>query len=419
MTLKAWQAITTILLVTGVTLLTQIPSDTWATAAAGSLVAGAAALSCMASACVLSSRWRSVERLFGGLDRVYNAHKWLGIWALVFAVVHFVFKPKLDAWDMAPILAMSDYWTRLVRQLSLVALGLIVLLALNRNIPYRVWRWWHKLSGPLFLIVVLHGLSIKSPITLASPPGIWLTLIGTAGVIAALYKLFLYAFVAPGADYRVASIVKATGAMHLELEPVQRGFPFEAGQFGFLAIKADGLREPHPFTIANAPSVGGNIHFVIRSLGDYTHKLHDQLRVGMLADVHAPYGRFNRQPGAERELWIGAGVGISPFISWLHDTTIGSFGRATLIYCFDPARAFPSVERMQALTDASGVRFVPNPSGGEALASTIRQAATEVDPKQVHISFCGPNGLLKRVQELMRQHSIPAKNLRHEFFEFR
>lgn len=419
MAVKSWQAISSIVFITAITVLMQIPSETWVTAASASLILGASSLACMAVSCILASRWRGVEWLFGGLDRMYEAHKWIAIWALVFAVYHFVFKAKLNSWDLVPILELSRGWTRLVRQLSFVALGTIVLLALNRNIPYGNWRWLHKLSGPLFLIVILHWLSFKSPITLTSPAGIWLALLCTVGVIAALYKMVLYPFIAKAGEYKLVSISHGKAAVHLEFEPVRNGFPFVAGQFAFISLKESGLREPHPFTLANANTDTGNIHFVIRALGDYTKKLSEQVKVGMLADIYAPYGKFKRTPGAEREIWIGAGVGISPFISWLQDKTIGNFERATLVYCFDPSRAFPSVERMQEMTNNPGAQFVANPSGSKALAETIYQAASEVDPKCVHISFCGPKGLLKRVQELMKENGIPAKNMHYEFFDFR
>lgn len=419
MAIKAWQAIVGIGLISSVTVLMQIPSETWLTSATASLIMGAAALACMASSCILASRWRGVEWLFGGLDRVYNAHKWIAIWALVFAVYHFVFKAKLDAWELAPILELSKYWTRLLRQLSLVALGMIILLALNRKIPYGDWRWLHKFSGPLFLIVILHWLSFESPITLTSPAGIWLALLCSVGVIAALYKMLLYPFIAKAGEYKLASISHGKAAVHLEFEPVGKGFPFKAGQFAFISLKESGLREPHPFTIANAHSDTGNIHFVIRALGDYTKNLNKQAKVGMLADIYAPHGHFKRLPNAAREIWIGAGVGISPFISWQQDTTIGHFERATLVYCFDPSRAFPSVERMQDMTDQSGVQFVANPSGSEAMADSIRHAVDKFDPKTIQISFCGPQGLLKKVQKLMKQNGIPAKNIHYEFFDFR
>lgn len=419
MAVKSWQAISSIVLITSIVVLMQIPSETWISTATASLILGASALACMASSCILASRWRGIEWLFGGLDRVYEAHKWIAIWALVFAVYHFVFKAKLDSWELAPIIELSKDWTRLVRQLSLVALGLIILLALNRKIPYGDWRWLHKFSGPLFLIVILHWLSFESPITLNSAAGIWLALLCTTGVIAALYKMLLYPFIAKAGEYKLVTISHGKAAVHLEFEPVRNAFSFKAGQFAFISFKESGLREPHPFTIANAPSDTGNIHFVIRALGDYTKKLNKQAEVGMLADVYAPHGNFKRIPNAEHEIWIGAGVGISPFIAWLQDKTIGHFERATLVYGFDPARAFPSVERMQEMTDQSGVRFVATPSGSDSLAETIRQAASKSDPKQVQISFCGPKGLLQKVQALMKENGIPAKNIHYECFDFR
>lgn len=419
MAVKTWHTVAAIVFITAVTVLIQIPANTWVTSATVSLVLGASALACMAVACILASRWRIVEALFGGLDRIYELHKWLGIWALIFVAYHFVFKAKLGIWDATPILELSKYWTRMMRQLSLLALGLIVILALNRNIPYSIWRWWHKLSGPLFIIVILHWLSFESPIVLTSSAGLWLAVLSGVGVVAALYKLLLYPFFAPGGEYKVAAISYGAQAVHLELTPVRHGFTFRSGQFAFLSLKEKGLREPHPFTIANAHIETGNIHFVIRALGDYTHKLQEQVKVGMVADVYAPHGRFKRAAHAEREIWIGAGVGISPFISWMHDKTLGNFQRASLVYCFDPARAFPSVDTIQEMANDSGVSFVANPSGSEALATTIRLAASEVSPAQVQISFCGPKGLLKRVQGLMQENNIPATNIHYEFFEFR
>lgn len=155
--------------ISAATVLSAVPRADWVSSAAMSLSAGVAALSMMGMAALLGARWRWVEDLFGGLDRVYEVHKWLGVWALVLASVHLVFKAGASGWETAAILSLPPFWTRLVRQLSYVALVLIVMLALNRKIPYGTWRWWHKLSGPLFLIVVLHWLSFKSPIALVSP----------------------------------------------------------------------------------------------------------------------------------------------------------------------------------------------------------------------------------------------------------
>jgi predicted ferric reductase len=165
----------------------------------------------------------------------------MGIWALGFASCHLVFKAGMDGWDTAAIVTLPSGVTRLVRQLSYVALMFIVLLALNRTIPYSSWRWWHKL-GPLFLIVILHWLSIKSPIALASPAGLWLAGVAGLGIAAAAYKLLLYQFFTTHAEYEVVGVSPGGSAVHMQLMPVGRPVRFEPGQFGFLRMKVDGLR---------------------------------------------------------------------------------------------------------------------------------------------------------------------------------
>ena len=61
------------------TVLAAIPQADWLSTAAMSLSAGVAALAMMGLAALLGARWRWVEDLFGGLDRVYEVHKWLGV----------------------------------------------------------------------------------------------------------------------------------------------------------------------------------------------------------------------------------------------------------------------------------------------------------------------------------------------------
>jgi predicted ferric reductase len=399
-----------------------IPRADWFSSAAMSLSAGVAALSMMGMAALLGSRWRWVEGLFGGLDRVYEVHKWLGVWALALASVHLVFKAGAPGWDTAPILALPPYWTRLVRQLSYVALGLIVLLALNRKIPYGTWRWWHKLSGPLFLVVVLHWLSFKSPIALASPGGAWLALCATLGVAGAAWKLLLYPFFSRHAEYRVTAVTPGPSSVRLDLAPVGRGISFAPGQFGFLRLLEPGLREPHPFTLASAGGADQPVQFVIRALGDYTGKLVAEAAPGMHAEVFAPFGHFRREPSAGVfEVWIAGGVGLSPFIAWLQDEQAEGLERVTLFNLQTPGREFPGMDELGALARRRGVDWVPVYEGPAASAFRERLAwlVGQVGSARLTISFCGPAGLLAAVRDEMARHGIPASRLRYELFEFR
>jgi predicted ferric reductase len=421
MAIKTWHAILSVTVLSFTVVLAGIPRADWFTMAAASLSAGVTALSLMGTAALLGGRWRFVEARFGGLDRVYVTHKWLGIWALAFACFHFVFRSAMAGWDATPIIELPPFYTRLVRQLSLVALLLIVVLALNRVIPYRSWRWWHKLSGPMFVIVILHWLSIKTPLGIESPAGIWLAAVATLGVAAATYKLLLYPLLSNHAEYEVTAVSTGPAAVHLELAPVQRPLQFTAGQFGFISMKQEGLREPHPFTIASANDANGRVQFVIRSLGDYTQKLVKEARTGMHADIYAPWGRFERPATAKREIWIAGGVGISPFIAWLADSCAPGFEKVTLFYFFSPDRGLPPVDVLNEMTRKRGAEFVPVPTGAASRVFTPRfiEIVHAAGAGSVQISFCGPNGLLKVVQDLMQEHLIPPANLRHEYFEFR
>lgn len=419
--MKSWQAVIAIVAVSSGLALLDVPSGTWWTPATLSLACGISALALMAAAAILAARWPAMEGLFGGLDRVYEVHKWLGVWALSLASVHLLFKAGDPLWQAEAILTLPSAGTRFVRQASFVALMAIVILALNRNIPYSVWRWWHRLSGPLFLVVVAHWLSIKSPIEFGSAAGLWLASLSVLAVIAAAYKLLLYPLVARHGHYRVVNVSRGPAAAEIELEPVSHRAHFNAGHFGFLRMKAEGLREPHPFTIASAPSADGRISFVIRALGDYTTKLISRVEPGMHADVYAPYGRFERKPECKREVWIGGGVGISPFIAWMRDNEAGRFDQVTLFYFFTPGRVFPDVAVLEAMAQERGIEFVPVSTGPasddftQRFGDTVRSA----DASSLDIAVCGPKGLLGAVRRTAQDHGLPARIIRHELFAFR
>lgn len=421
MQMKPWPVVAAPVVVSFLVVAAELPPDTWPTLAALSLACGVSALALTGTAATLASRWGFIEEVLGGLDRVYLAHKWLGVWALGLASVHLTFKAGLDVWQSAAIIELDGGTRRLVRQLSFVALMFIVLLALNRNIPYRIWRLWHKSSGPLFVIIVLHWLSFPSPLALNTPAGVWMAAVSVLGLAGAAYKLLLYPFVARHAEYLITQVEPGAGAVRLELSPVRGGIAVEPGQFGFLRMKHDGLREPHPFTIASGGPPEGPVALLIRALGDYTRELVRQVKPGMHADIYGPYGRFRRATHAARELWIAGGVGISPFVAWLGDEDASGFDRVTLFYFYTPEREFPAVSVLESLAARRGVELVAISDGpaSASFAERLGAALASTDPAHVQVRFCGPKGLLEQVRQRLSEHAIPERNLQNEYFEFR
>ena len=57
------------------------------------------------------------------------------------------------------------------------------------------------------------------------------------------------------------------------------------------------------------------ITFVVKALGDWTRQLKDWLKVGMQVQVEGPYGRFDFSDPAPQQIWVGAGIGVTPFIA--------------------------------------------------------------------------------------------------------
>jgi predicted ferric reductase len=55
----------------------------------------------------------------------------------------------------------------------------------------------------------------------------------------------------------------------------------------------------------------------VKATGDDTRRLHADLRPDMDASVVGPFGMFGYRLGEPWQIWIPAGIGITPFISWI------------------------------------------------------------------------------------------------------
>lgn len=98
-----------------------------------------------------------------------------------------------------------------------------------------------------------------------------------------------------------ASAASAGGAVHGERGDA--GGPWSDSA-------ADGA---HPYTIASGRwEETSRITFVVKDLGDHTHRLHEQLRVEQAVRVEGPYGCFTFDDGRVHQIWIGGGIGVTP-----------------------------------------------------------------------------------------------------------
>lgn len=287
---------------------------TYGADAALGIAVGAAAVVAMAQTLILAARPPLVEPLFGGLDRMYRVHKWLGISAMVLMILHQQIEPDFE---------------RLVRETSLGELGeeagelafnaLLALVAVSwfrrlpftpLEIPYQIWRFSHRFMGALFAIVVFHQFFVDLPTEVDPSLSVLLNTFGIAGVIAWIFTELVAPYLRRR-EFTVTEISQTKDTTTLTLRPEGRAMRWRPGQFAFFRAPEAGLSEPHPFTIASAPRPDGTLTFCIRGLGGWTRSLPAILRTGTRVQVEGPYGRFNFRKGGARQIWLLKAASVS------------------------------------------------------------------------------------------------------------
>lgn len=142
---------------------------------------------------ILAVRPKMLEGLFGGLDKTYRLHKWLGIVALSGSILHWTSKQfpkwlvKLGLFDgkkpprppMQEVLTLKDWlvtqrhFAEEVGEIAFYVAVVLWVIALIKLIPYRWFAKLHILIVPVYLALVLHTIVLANFAYWAQPLG-WL-----------------------------------------------------------------------------------------------------------------------------------------------------------------------------------------------------------------------------------------------------
>jgi predicted ferric reductase len=376
---------------------------------------GMFALIAMALSQVIATRLGFVERIFGGLDRSYILHKWLGIGAMLAVLLHDTVDAEMDGLGRETLLTEV---AETFGEISLYAFLILVVITIATFIPYHLWRWTHRLMGVFFAMAAFHFLFILKPFANSDPLGLYVSAFCAVGILAFLYKLAPSGLRA-NRSFVVSDIQKFGASTAVTMIPSKRPMKYRPGQFAFVSF-ADALgAEPHPFTISKAPDESGAIRMTIGDLGDFTHRLQRSLQVGSVARIEGPFGRFERHPTAAPEIWIAAGIGITPFVAWAQFLTEAD-GPITLFYCVSNVMKAAHLDELKAIekrlpnftlqTHASDVQ-------GRIKAETITKACADLSKAKVY--FCGPKTMRKSMAVGLVKRGSNARRFHYEEFEIR
>lgn len=403
---------------------------------------GVIAIGCMSVAMILALRPRWPETWFGGMDKMYRLHKWLGIGALVFAVAHWLWAQGtkwavgwgwLDRPRRGPRPALENPVAQSFMDLrgtaeaigewAFYAVLLLIVIALIKSIPYRLFLTMHRLLAIAYLVLVFHTVILTKFAYWTAPVGWVLGLLLAGGTWAAAVALLGRI----AANRRIPGTIRTLHhypALHvIEAEiDVPRGWPgHKAGQFAFAT--SDAAEGAHPYTIASAWNEAQHrIVFVIKELGDHTRSLREKLRIGQPVMVEGPYGCFTFDDECPHQIWIGGGIGVTPFIARMKYLAMHPGRLPQTIHFFHTTRDYDeeAIAKLTADADAAGVGLHVLVDGRDGRLSGERIRAAVPEWRDAGIWFCGPTGFGQALRQDFAAQGMPvAQRFHQELFEMR
>lgn len=386
------------------------------------LLTGTIAVVLMAWSFVLAVRWRWLEPLFGGLDRMYAVHRWVGVLSMVAMFLHVrVLESEIDGGFNGLLAQFADSATGLA-SVAEVAFYVLVAMSVLRWVPYRWWRLSHKLLGVPFAFAAFHTVTADKPFGPTSAWSVALAAICVAGVVSWVWRVVGRDAMFPGLAYRIHRTTLHQKTLELELSPVGRSLRHVAGRFAVVKVQLPGLREPHPFTITSAPDEK-HLRFFVRDLGDWTAAIQQRDLVGASVRVEGPYGRFAPLPEqgtAQRVVWVAGGVGVTPFLSAAPmlpaQTPVQE--RPLLVYCVRTAHAATGIEVLRRAAAEGRVNLeVVASAEGRRLDAALFTELVGGDLSDAYVAVCGPAGLVTFVE--VTAHELGARRVESEDFNIR
>lgn len=400
---------------------------------------GVVAIVTMSLCMITSVRFAPLNKALGGLDKVYRLHKWFGVVGIIFSVVHWLArdiaskvvplvditkrsKPEFDP-ASNPIFALFQQNRELAEiagEYGFYAIVIFVLLALARFIPYHIFRKAHNVIALIFLSLVFHSVVLTKIEYWMTPFGAIYGLIMLLGTLAAIMSLFGRIGQTNKVSGRISQIVKHQDIDAVEATVVvdERWQGHKSGQFAFLTSKrAEGA---HPYTIASSwDPESRELTFIIKALGDWTSQLKDWFKIDMPVTVEGPYGQFDFECAQQRQVWVGAGIGITPFVAKLKERErTGDQSPVDLFVCATEV----SEEIKQRLeTRASNanvtLHWYLQSEDKRLSANDIHQRVRKLEDTSVW--FCGPSAFGHSLSKGLFKLGLSRSQYHQEMFKFR
>jgi predicted ferric reductase len=374
-----------------------------------------------AVALVLGSRLRVIERLFVGLDRMYRAHRSLGLIAVSLVALHALLlvlsRALLSRVSPWTLLTPGAGWGIFVGVVALAGLLAGLALTLFARMRHETFVRVHRSLGVVFLLASVHVFVVSGTKAGSRPLTVYLALLTALALVAFAHRSLLGRLLIRRHRYRIEEVNRlAQDAVEIVLAQEGDRLHFQPGQFVFVRFAELG-GEAHPFSITSAPDEAA-LRLVVKALGDHTKALLD-LPPGGSAELEGPYGTFSHLALANsRQVWIAGGIGITPFLSMARSLD-GTAREIDLYYCTEVADQAYFLQELFRVADRNPrVRVIPirNVHLGRLSADDIQVASRDLPQKDILI--CGPPVMIRNLTRQLRARGVPRARIHYEDFSF-
>ncbi len=386
----------------------------------------------MCWAFILATRFRLIEHLFGGLDKVYKAHRRVGEIAFVLIFLHPLFlalDPEFSFGGYFWIARMPGeaghyYLARMTGIVALLIFILLVALSIWITMRYHRWKQTHNFFGLLLILIVIHAVLANGEISAYPLLRAWFVAWVGLGLFCYFYKRLFYRWFGPLYDYVVDRVETLGDITEVYLRPgnPRRAMAHKPGQFLYIYFESHELSsEPHPFSISSAPQAE-QLRISVKELGDWTGKLHT-LEHGAHAFVWGPYGKFGqhitKHPDKEAVLLAG-GIGITPFLSMVEDENLRSrkSPKVHLFYSVEkPAHNYYHSEIEKLDGNMERLHYLPHCSDEEGfLTADVISKRTGGNLGEKIFLICGPKPMMDSLREQLLEAGVPTDHIFTEDF---
>lgn len=368
------------------------------------------ALNSMALSLILAARFSWVDFLVGGPDKAYVMHRCLGYIAVVSLSLHWV---SAKAAGAALIPSLSHLGEE-SGEFAAILILILVLISALKLVPYHLWKKSHLFMGPLFIIAAFHSFFSASPFVAYSLTWVIMLVLSSLAIFSWIKTLYNQKISLISS--KVVAVKRMSGAVDIELQ-CNTPLMIKAGQFASLSVNKNGLNEQHPFSVINTND-SSKLRFIIANVGDYTQRLNSEIQIADEVIIHKVAGKFTPEykSSRKRQVWVAAGVGITPFLSALANMKSDQGQAVDLIYA--PGNRLGSyiineLQRYQKQLAQLNLYLLDN---NERLTAQNFKALA-LDSSRTDLYLCGPEGLKAQAILLWNEDKLRrAKTLQKSYF---